>query len=290
MAQQISLFSQYDLKLHLLNPGKTGVQEALILDMHYRSQWTGFQNAPVTGGLGINSKISERMGLACSFISDDYGVFTEQYIRLSYAYRIPLNSEDWKLSMGMAAACDIFAINRDKISMYEEDDEVLNKNHGKICVPDLGLGFYLYKEKYFSLGFSMLHLAENQVDIKSSQPQNPKSSLRRHYYFSADYMFRVRRNLELKPNVLLQFMDKVPLNVALGLKSVFREAFWAGLAYRTSNDMVFDTGFILNKRIVLAYAYDLSNAALHNPNANSHELCLAFILGNPDYENAYFWH
>ena len=85
----------------IYNPGFTGLDEVLNVNMLGRNQWMGFDGQPITQTISIDAPIPTG-GLGLSLISDKIGAQKTTSINLSYAFRIMLGA-DGSLSIGLRA-------------------------------------------------------------------------------------------------------------------------------------------------------------------------------------------
>ena len=73
-AQQDAMFAHYMYNTQWLNPAYAGTREALTITGIHRSQWVGFDGAPIDQSLTMHSPIlNGKMGAGLSVLNDKIG-------------------------------------------------------------------------------------------------------------------------------------------------------------------------------------------------------------------------
>ena len=73
-AQQDAMYTHYMYNTLYVNPGYAGTRDALTITGLNRSQWVGFEGAPVTQTLTLHSPIAnKKIGLGLSVVNDKIG-------------------------------------------------------------------------------------------------------------------------------------------------------------------------------------------------------------------------
>ena len=89
-AQFDGQYSQYMNNLCLINPSYSGSQPMIQASLFERLQWIGMPGAPVVSMLSVDAPfklMGTEHGAGIQFVSDVFGVFNNQQVRLLYSYK-----------------------------------------------------------------------------------------------------------------------------------------------------------------------------------------------------------
>ena len=76
----------------IFNPAYTGTQEAPMLSMSYRSQWSGIDGAPVVQAFSFGTPTSnERVGIGLSIINDEIFIQRQTHAYVNFSYKLPMS-------------------------------------------------------------------------------------------------------------------------------------------------------------------------------------------------------
>ena len=102
-AQQDAMFTHYMFNTLWLNPAYAGTRDALTVTGINRSQWIGFEGAPVDQSITLHSPVNNgKMGLGLSIQNDKIGPTRNLFVGADYAYQIKLTKKS-KLGLGLKA-------------------------------------------------------------------------------------------------------------------------------------------------------------------------------------------
>ena len=114
-AQQSSLISQSYVNPYLFNPAMAGTKDNAQLNLHYRKQWQGINDAPETGILTLDGPVkSKRMGLGITLLNERANIIGRMGAYLSYSYHLPV-TEKQHVYMGLSLGAIRHQIRFDKI-------------------------------------------------------------------------------------------------------------------------------------------------------------------------------
>ncbi|MGB1031415.1 MAG: PorP/SprF family type IX secretion system membrane protein, partial [Flavobacteriales bacterium] len=216
-AQQDPQFTQWFNDKLSFNPAVAGLNDAHCFSLFYRNQWSGF-TAPSAGGgeVAVNPKtfmfnysgyFGNGIGAGLNFYNDQLGNETNNVVKLSGAYHLPLNSGP-KLSFGLSLGLYQKALGDNWIFIDEDDPSIPNQGPSQGTF-DLGLGVYLYDTDYY-VGLSSTHLTAADLDQLGI-------SVARHYFFMGGYNFDLPSggvSMKLRTNLLAKSdFNKTALDV-----------------------------------------------------------------------------
>ena len=279
VAQQLPELSQYLNNDFLLNPAVAGTKEYAPVTISARMQWVGFNNAPSTQIASIHGALTNNVGLGLSVTNTVAGPTSNTTVQLAYSYRIKLNSKT-KLSFGVAPMLIQQSLQKDKMTLDEQNDNTFNRISGKTMIADVDAGVYLYGSKYF-VSLSVPQLLENKVRLGDALFTE---KLKRTYVLYGGYNFDVKHNFVLTPSVLIKAMQGgAPIQFDLNFKATYNKLVWLGLSYRSSTSQSFSEVAVaslgvMKYNFVFGYSYDYSLSSISKYSSGSHELFLTYRI------------
>lgn len=301
-SQQIPLYSQYTFNGFLINPAIAGSEGYTALNLTAREQWLGIPNSPKTHAVSIQTRMlrdsyigrslkikkrmqiasrSGRVGLGGYVYNDMSGLIIRTGFQLTYGYHIRMKES--QLSLGVSVNAYEFRINRQAIVTGEEDDPLILETKFNTFVPDANFGVY-YVNRYFYAGASVSDMM--QAALKLSGPATTQYKLMRHYFLMAGYKAPVADNFTLEPSFLLKASQNGAVQLDIGSKVYYKEDYWAGMAYRTGNALIFMLGMKVDK-YYFGYAFDYSLSHIMSRTFGTHEFMVAAKFG--DNARRYRW-
>ncbi|AMR32841.1 hypothetical protein A0256_16150 [Mucilaginibacter sp. PAMC 26640] len=309
LAQQRPQYSQYVFNNFLLNPAVSGIENYTDAKLGYRSQWTGLQGAPVTSYFSINAPLGDNFvqGDATSFpaaggenpssrlytqyyraaephhgigfmvVSDKAGPISQTNLNATYAYHLGI-TDKLNLSVGVSAGVNNLSINRDLITVVDQDDRVINNLQASQWKPDVGVGIWAYSSTYY-FGISAQQILSQNLYVSSGTTALQSKTVP-HFFATGGFKIFLSDDVTLLPSALLKFIDPAPISFDINMKMSFRDRFWFGGSYRRGDSYAVLMGFNLSSVINVGYSYDITTSALRTVSNGSHELVLGILLNN----------
>lgn len=276
-AQQDPMVSQYMFNGLYLNPAYAGSHDYWSSTLSFRTQWVGFDGAPMTTIAAVDGPIrSKNMGLGMILMNDQIGVTRQNAAVFNYAYQLK-TGEDSKLAMGVNAGISQFSAKLTDLTVWDQDQVFQNDLRSKI-LPRFGVGLYHFSKKHY-VGFSIPTLLAYQKGIDFNFDISRASFLRRHYLLTAGYVFNTSEDIKLRPSVLFKYLPNAPLQMDLNLSTVYKDMFWVGLSWRSGDALIALVEYQANKRFRVGYAYDITYSKLRNHSSGSHEIMIGIDFG-----------
>lgn len=272
-AQQEPQYTQYMFNTVSVNPAYAGTREALNVLLLSRLQWIGMEGAPRTYDFTVHTPITKyKMGLGLSLVSDSYGPVSNQYLNLSYAYRINI-TEKTVLSMGIKGGIYNYHVNLTGLN-FGEADAYINENPEQKFLPNAGMGLYLFSDRYYA-GASVPRLI--QTDLNGEQTTaGTLGDLKRHYYFMGGLIFDLSSELVLKPSIINRFVEGAQSSTDFTTQLLIRDTYWAGVSYRYDEAIALLAGVQVNNQLMFGYSYDFQQSELSTFNNGSHEIVISY--------------
>jgi type IX secretion system PorP/SprF family membrane protein len=267
----------------VVNPAYAGSRDALTVTSLYRSQWVGFEGAPITQTLTLHTPLkNEHIGLGLSVLNDKIGPTNNTSAFAYYAFIMRLTSKS-KLALGLSAGVNIFQANFDDLNLDEPIDPTFQNNFNNYMTPNFGFGAYYSRERFYA-GISVPNLIENNYSyIKQKNGTTLLGYEQRHYYFIAGAMLRFSEFFDFKPTALIKVTQAAPIQADLTASFIFMKKFSLGAMWRTGASIGVLVGLDITEQLHFGYSYDFSYG-LKTPiyNKGSHEILLRydFVFSN----------
>ncbi|MDZ4823472.1 MAG: type IX secretion system membrane protein PorP/SprF [Flavobacteriales bacterium] len=276
-AQQELMISQYMFNELVLNPAYAGSHPYWSAALLHRSQWVGFDEAPVTQTFGIDGQVTEgkQIGLGLTLSNDAHGVIKQQEIGFNGAYRLFLNRGT--LSFGLRATIGLYSASVGDVIVWDEDDPVYAADIKSEMVPKFGAGLYYHTEKFY-VGFSvpMVYASDKNVLMDQSLV---KQYFTNHMYLNAGMVFKPSLAIAVKPSILVKYEAAAPVEVDINCNVLFFNKFWLGAGYRTGDALIAMAEWNITSQLRLGYAYDFTLSEIADYSSGSHEVMLGFDFG-----------
>ena len=247
-AQQDPQFSQYIFNNLSFNPGSTGSEQAICATALHRSQWVGFDDAPVSTNFSVQSPISLlNGGLGLNILTDKIGQNEFLSLNISYAYHVEL--PEGKLGIGLSVGVIQDEIDGANI-ITQNPDPSIPTSVDKASGFDLGLGFFYNSEKLY-VGLSSKHLNEPTIATTLDI-----IDIKRHYYLTSGYEHVLNEKLDLKPSLLIK-TDGVTTTIDMTSLLEYNKKLWGGVTYRPSTRAVLLLGMHISEDLKFGFWYDV---------------------------------
>jgi type IX secretion system PorP/SprF family membrane protein len=269
--QQQVMYTQYMFNGLAINPAYAGTSEALSITALGRWQWVGIEGAPTTQTLSAHTPIEgKNIGVGLTLTRDEIAVTKETGVYASYAYRLHIGSGF--LSMGLQGGFSTLKGNYNDV--YTLSPDPMFQGQSSHFLPNIGAGLFYYNAVFYA-GVSAPLLMEN--NIKSGGVNVYKQA--RHYFLTSGMIFNLSRGVKVKPNILLKFIEGVPISVDYNVNFLFSNVIWLGVSYRAPESVNFIGEINISKNFRIGYAYDhIIQNTLRTATSSSHEVMLNYRI------------
>ena len=311
-AQQSPMFSQYIMNGFLINPSIAGRDGYTTINVTTRQQWLGLYGSPGTYAASFQTRILKNsyiskstsvrrkiikptkggnVGLGGYIFSDRNGIMSRTGILAAYAYHLQLNNMFGSpsfLSLGLAGTIYQYSIDLNgNLLLHDIDDDFILNYDRVVIIPDFNFGASWVTSKFY-VGFAMSSISRGSL-LFGNKTDNSRSELG-HYFLTGGAKIGIPGNpdWELEPSVLIKSSDMVfkSFQMDITTRVLYKESYWAGLSYRTSDAIVLMLGLKYD-RFIFGYAIDFTLTDLRKQSFGSHELTLAVRFG--DSARRYKW-
>ncbi len=279
-AQQLPFYTQYRSNLFILNPAVAGTKRTIDARVGYRMQWVGYDGAPKTATVSVNSRFMKgKMGAGAYLVEDKIGPTKQTNLGVSYAYHIRF--PDCELSAGVGGMFTKYSLVGGDIILHNTHDKAIDQNvTNSTWTPDACAGIYLYNDR-FHIGMGALHLMENRATFyKHDSTHNGKVPYRAHLNFTVGYNFAQNPDYIWESTVLAEYVSGVPFMLDYTLRLHIQQKMICGLSLRLHDAVALHLGAMFLDDFQVIYSYDFLISKLRPTNSGSHELMLTYSFMN----------
>lgn len=119
-AQILPLNAQYFQNKYLVNPSMAGANEGFNINGSFRKQWSNIPGAPITQSVTLDQQVS-KVGWGVNIYNEKAGGIQRTKAVGTFAYHLPLNSEEQKLNFGIS-----FGASQDKLDLSSVRNSDIN--------------------------------------------------------------------------------------------------------------------------------------------------------------------
>lgn len=272
--QDMVQFNHYIANQGLLNPAYNGTRDVISGLLIHRSQWVGFDGAPMNQALNVHGPIEDtNLGVGVSIMNDKIGFTNNFDAMVAASYKLMIDRQKF-LSFGLQLGVSSRVYDGNKAVTEQFGDPLFNGKESKLGM-NVGFGTYFYGEDYFA-GFSIPKMFSNNFDEDNAVYKNTLDFKNMHMYLYGGYLIDWD-GVKIKPTLLIREVYGAPLQFDVSANVLLADALWLGLSYRSVSEVVFLTEYIINRQFTVRYSFDYSLSAISNyAKYGSHEIGIQF--------------
>lgn len=304
-AQQQFVFNNFLMNDYYYNPAVAGSKDVHYANIGFRSQWAGFNEAPVSMYANFYGSAKNQMkhGYGASVINDRSGLVSNTGFLLNYAYHVRLGDK-LKLGLGIKPGYVQYRIKLYDAQVADAGDDVLTGTTLSAGAFDLSSGIHLYTKRFFFMA-SMRHMLGAAVNFTQFN-----DGLSKHYTGIVGYNWLVKKkkqtkdtgeeteggegettpgqgsegeptkkkkkDLEIMPAVMVKYVSPIEPQISGMIKFTYDHKMWLGLTVRSQDAVGVNLGVTIKKRLQIGYGFDYSLNDVKSYNYGSHEIMLTF--------------
>jgi type IX secretion system PorP/SprF family membrane protein len=275
IAQQDPMFTHYMFNTLSVNPAYAGSREALTTTLLNRSQWVGFDGAPVTQNFNIHTPINRKnIGLGLSVVNDKIGPLKSTSAFIDFAYRIKSGEKSY-FSFGLKGGANSMQANFNNMNLDQQNDGSFINSFNRVS-PNFGFGMYYKREKFYA-GISTPKLLESKFTQNVNNSSISVLQQKRHLFFITGAIFKVNDDIDFKPTSFVKVTSGAPVEADLTGTFIIEKSISAGLMYRTGDAFGLLLGYNITPQCYFGYAFDWSyKLETFRYNNGSHEIMLRY--------------
>jgi type IX secretion system PorP/SprF family membrane protein len=289
MAQDEATFNHYIVNPVLVNPAFTGNGDKYYLFGHYRTQWTGFANAPQSYALSINGPLAEKVGIGAMILNENFGLTNRLRGQLSYAYHYKNEKKGFQAGFGFSTEFQSERLNNAVLTngFYEQGDRLVEANLKNVSIFDAAVGAYVVLNNKITIHAASPNLIRARVgQIDDTTPK--ENTFLRQFILGSTYKSVLSDKLTIEPSIQLRRVYKAPFEVEMNLMARFmQERFSVGTYFRPGNSGAMGlTMGIKESFFQLYYTYNASIAEFKTYSQQAHEITLGIALNKPSKDSS----
>jgi type IX secretion system PorP/SprF family membrane protein len=276
-AQQIPLSTIFIENPFAFNPAIAGTDNEFRIRLNSRIQWMAFGDGPVTNTVSLYGPNAVRpMGYGANLAVDKTGPISMLKVNGSFGYNIFVSS-DIRASFGLSLGFIQYKADGTLFAPSEPGDPQLPETPKANFKPDAGVGLYVYHYDWF-FGLSAQQLFSN--NIKFTSENGNENKLKTHFYVYGGYKQPMLNQIDLEASALARMVPSLPLQLDINVRALYNRQFWGGISVRNTfesfDDLSLIFGYIHERRISVALAYDFTFANIRKYTAGTIELVIGY--------------
>ena len=273
-AQQEWGYTQYVFNLYDINAAYAGNHNSGSFGLRHRSQWIGFEGAPVTQALSFHAPLcNEKLGAGIKLLNESIGARNRQVVKASVAFKLALGES--KLSFGFAGGMQRQGINRSKLTAAEQEDAQFVNLPSSVATPVIDASiFFNSKTVYFGIESNNINRG------KFIKRENSFSRLYYNVSLVGGYLKKIRENSMLQFSALLKFSEPAELQVDGNILYLINNKYWLGAGYRWEYGPHAMAAINFTEHFRLGLSFDIATNQMRASNDGSAEIFLGYNLKN----------
>jgi len=284
LAQQDEQFTQFMHNRVFYNVGAAGTEDNICVSAFHRSQWVGFEGAPITQNINITAPIKKlHGGVNLTITNDQIGFYSNFGASLGYSFN--LNLGNGVLGIGAAGSFRSQSTNAgewippDINRPFGNLDVALIATDASGSMIDVNFGAY-YRAANWWAGISSTRLIEANTTVDGEFPVSGAATFGnfRHIYVMGGYSWAVpRSNWNIEPAFLLKMSNASP-TYDINVSGVYNNKIWGGVTYRNEDALAALVGYQFTPSLKAGYSYDVGTSELASSAGGSHEIMVTYCF------------
>ncbi len=272
MAQYDLSMSQYMHNRYAINKAFGGSRDALSLFGSFRKKWSGINGSPSGQYFSGHTPLkNEKIAIGIDLFNQQYAVSQNTGFSLSYTYRIRTNDKTW-LGFAVTGGGNFMSADWSDVTTIDDNDASFASNESRFN-PTVGFGVSIYSNKFFAGVSIPSFFVQNEFD--SSDINFDMSQI--DYIATAGYAFSADEKWIIQPSFMAQYDGLMSeLYTDINATFIYNSFIWAGVSYRTTDEIVGLLGVQINPQLRVAYSYDYSTGDIGSYNNGTHEISIQY--------------
>jgi type IX secretion system PorP/SprF family membrane protein len=257
-AQQDPNFTLYNFNMNIINPAYAGTKDSPELNLVYRSQFLGIDDAPRTVSMAYSKNVGRNLGIGISLINDKVFILKQTDVAVDISYKIKL-SEQTKLYFGLKAGGGF--TNIDLTRAYDGGDDPLFLENQDFFNPHVGAGIHVQNEKFYITVSTPNFLKGKRYEKQGNAPTVAIDNS--HFYLGTGVNLSLSENLMVTPMFMMRNVEGVPNSYDMGAAFDIHKKVIIGMNYRVKEMISSYTLLDVSDKLKFGVAYDVTMSDLY---------------------------
>ena len=257
-AQQDPNFTLYNFNMNIINPAYAGTKDSPELNLVYRSQFLGIDDAPRTVSMAYSKNVGRNLGIGISLINDKVFILKQTDVAVDISYKIKL-SEQTKLYFGLKAGGGF--TNIDLTRAYDGGDDPLFLENQDFLNPHVGAGIHVQNEKFYITVSTPNFLKGKRYEKQGNAPTVAIDNS--HFYLGTGVNLSLSENLMVTPMFMMRNVEGVPNSYDMGAAFDIHKKVIIGMNYRVKEMISSYTLLDVSDKLKFGVAYDVTMSDLY---------------------------
>ena len=257
-AQQDPNFTLYNFNMNIINPAYAGTKDSPELNLVYRSQFLGIDDAPRTVSMAYSKNVGRNLGIGISLINDKVFILKQTDVAVDISYKIKL-SEQTKLYFGLKAGGGF--TNIDLTRAYDGGDDPLFLENQDFFNPHVGAGIHVQNENFYITVSTPNFLKGKRYEKQGNAPTVAIDNS--HFYLGTGVNLSLSENLMVTPMFMMRNVEGVPNSYDMGAAFYIHKKVIIGMNYRVKEMISSYTLLDVSDKLKFGVAYDVTMSDLY---------------------------
>ena len=257
-AQQDPNFTLYNFNMNIINPAYAGTKDSPELNLVYRSQFLGIDDAPRTVSMAYSKNVGRNLGIGISLINDKVFILKQTDVAVDISYKIKL-SEQTKLYFWLKAGGGF--TNIDLTRAYDGGDDPLFLENQDFFNPHVGAGIHVQNENFYITVSTPNFLKGKRYEKQGNAPTVAIDNS--HFYLGTGVNLSLSENLMVTPMFMMRNVEGVPNSYDMGAAFDIHKKVIIGMNYRVKEMISSYTLLDVSDKLKFGVAYDVTMSDLY---------------------------
>ena len=257
-AKQDPNFTLYNFNMNIINPAYAGTKDSPELNLVYRSQFLGIDDAPRTVSMAYSKNVGRNLGIGISLINDKVFILKQTDVAVDISYKIKL-SEQTKLYFGLKAGGGF--TNIDLTRAYDGGDDPLFLENQDFFNPHVGAGIHVQNENFYITVSTPNFLKGKRYEKQGNAPTVAIDNS--HFYLGTGVNLSLSENLMVTPMFMMRNVEGVPNSYDMGAAFDIHKKVIIGMNYRVKEMISSYTLLDVSDKLKFGVAYDVTMSDLY---------------------------
>lgn len=300
-AQQLPQTTMNSLFPSYLNPAVVGTESYHSIGIVHRNQWIGLPDNPTTTIVfgtytyGLNSQVnvqakptesktitnfkSERnrkyhLGFGVQLVQDRFGPLSQTTFQPMAS--LILHQKTSILAFGISPSISLMQFDNSKIVYQNMNEPTAPQSNDNQLKANTSLGVW-YENSTWQAGISGNNLIRSPFNVGNAIPTY-EGKFQAHYNLQLGYKYQFNPDWKIMTQIVGRATKQAPTDWDLSVRITYFNKVWLMPNFRFNENVGLAVGTILDRKWLLGYGYDLSNAKYQGIAKQAHEITVIYKI------------